>query len=1644
MRRTVTTVLTATALAASTVALPALSAADDGPVGAPTANAVAADVDLDVGEATSGTGVLPNFAAAGDNLVRLQVGAFDPLVDPPPVADGVPTITDAMLDADASVFWLVQVADADYAGAIDAILAADASIVQALPETTYVVRATPSQRAAFADADAIRWTGYYQPAWKLPIAAGGRDGIMDLEGHQRYRVYAFRQATDAEAVGQQLAAMEDVLVEEDARVVVDVVATRAELPAIAAIPQVEWIATTPVAVPLNAEARWVNDTGIRDLYDATADGRLTGAGQTAAVADSGLNYTIDLNGLAHVDFRDCDPYPTNCKSATYTQVSPGDTEAAMTDVVDNATDHRKMVAFFDLGGAGPSPRDDSAHGSHVSGSVAADANGNGTWDGHDGIAVGANFVFQSVGDPGGGLGGLPADDYQLWRQAYRPRDPGGVPESYNAADYANYLPLEDARTHNNSYGLIVDTVDEGSAMALDQFVWEHEDMVVVVSAGNSGPNPASIGSPSVAKNNLTSAASANGRQPMASIDSIASFSSHGPTGDGRLGPDLATPGQTVISTKGGTADEYHYLQGTSMSGPLLTGLATLVRQYFWDGYADGDGFAGGAANPADQHNPSAALVRAALTNGAERMRGAYSGDDGGQSALNGQWPSMGQGYGLVNLSNSLYFPGDTRNAWFHDVWRADTEAFPPSDGTTTATRTYSFDVAPGEPLDVTLAWTDAPTGLAAGTPALINDLNLVVSGPNGETYVGNNFNSRTDPTVEVAETPGTPAPADARNVVERIRVADPAPGTYTIEVSAGRIQASGPATQGGRQGFALAATGIISPAGTTFTPGPALQVDEPGAPVIDPASVRVENISADTTIVRFSTNEPTTGTVTVDGETFTDVYNADDGGAFATAYDTGTVETSDAYANRPVVSVDHEVLVFGLDPGTSVTLTLGATDLAANPAATVDHTLENTALALQPQAGDQAMLTEASPGGWRTSTQLYVGRNGGTPLMGVFGMDVPASVDVSTITGATVELTGMHVLSQLYDVEPTLTLDLLDDSVEGAWGSQLYEELEPSAQPAAVQVNPETKNLEGGQQVHAFTFQCNDLETLKANLDTNDFAAFRLFSEVDAATSLPSWEFGFNRRSRGPQFRPRLVLYTADSPNNAVSPCDPTTPAPTVSDVAVATTLAGDGATVHWKTDVPSNSMVVYREQGTTDWIQVGTPALTERHQVQVTGLDPGLDYEFGVRSVACNGRVGVADNGGAGWDFFYPPTPEPTYDWYHLRGGPDDQQQKSTVVASGDPDFGATLETTAAGDTDPPATQQTTPGANDQFAGNFLAAWWYGTPFAHTFDNRDVRVELYLTGGAGAGMDIQLWKDVATTGVAGNEENLIGTSQMNTAGLGPAPTLFTAEVPVDGTVTSSLMLQVIPSFLDDAAVNIHYNNSATPSRIGIPTGPPVEDPRAGLPRVGPVPPPSAEATGLDIASVPIRALANDDDRAHGTGAGCVAPENLPPVAVPDAATTDVDTPVTIDVLANDSDPDGDDLTIADASSSAAGGTVDVAPDGSELTYTPPSGYEGLDQFAYTVDDGNGGTDVANVTVTVGDPVFEVTSASPSCATWGSELTITGSGFGPTQGSNFPVLAGEELTDVVSWSDTEVVAVVPSGRESGYAGVVIDGVTSNG
>ncbi|MDH3307425.1 MAG: Ig-like domain-containing protein, partial [Acidimicrobiia bacterium] len=86
-------------------------------------------------------------------------------------------------------------------------------------------------------------------------------------------------------------------------------------------------------------------------------------------------------------------------------------------------------------------------------------------------------------------------------------------------------------------------------------------------------------------------------------------------------------------------------------------------------------------------------------------------------------------------------------------------------------------------------------------------------------------------------------------------------------------------------------------------------------------------------------------------------------------------------------------------------------------------------------------------------------------------------------------------------------------------------------------------------------------------------------------------------------------------------------------------------------------------------------------------------------------------------------------------------------------------------------------------------------------------------------------------------------------------------------------------------------------------------------------------------------------------------PANSPPAAADDSTTTAEDTTVVVPVLANDTDSDGDPLTVfAFDPSSLNGGAVSCTPSG-DCIYSPPSDFSGTDSYTYTVADGNGGSD---------------------------------------------------------------------------------------
>jgi VCBS repeat-containing protein len=148
--------------------------------------------------------------------------------------------------------------------------------------------------------------------------------------------------------------------------------------------------------------------------------------------------------------------------------------------------------------------------------------------------------------------------------------------------------------------------------------------------------------------------------------------------------------------------------------------------------------------------------------------------------------------------------------------------------------------------------------------------------------------------------------------------------------------------------------------------------------------------------------------------------------------------------------------------------------------------------------------------------------------------------------------------------------------------------------------------------------------------------------------------------------------------------------------------------------------------------------------------------------------------------------------------------------------------------------------------------------------------------------------------------------------------------------------------------------------------------------------------------------------RNNATVTVTVAPVNDAPVAEADAVATSEDTAVTYNVLGNDSDVDGDSLTVSSVTDGAHG-TVTINDDGT-VTYTPEADFSGSDSFTYTISDGQGGTDTATVTVTV-DAVNQAPVAEADSLSTGEDTAVTYKVLG-----NDTDVDGDDLT-VTSASD---------------------------
>ncbi|HWL95385.1 MAG TPA: S8 family serine peptidase [Phycisphaerae bacterium] len=414
-----------------------------------------------------------------------------------------------------------------------------------------------------------------------------------------------------------------------------------------------------------------------------------------------------------------------------------DTHCSFSDVVPFGPGHRKIVEFYDNH---PAQGTFAYHGTYT-GSVLA---------GHE--------VAESNAD--------------LRGQAYAAKM---VVQNYesnittvNLLDRLGYSQSFGAHVHSNSWGS--NNVNTYSQWCRDIDMFTHgneEDLVVVaIINGSAASIEGSILSPENAKNCLATAAAKD-----APLQNDHGSGARGPTLDGRQKPEIWISGCPTAAQNATACSSTTRQCATSWSAPVASAMAVLTRQYFMQGF-----YPSGGPTGVDAFTPSGALLKAIIINSAVDMNG-FAGYYGTH-----------EGWGRVLMGDALYFSGDARRLVVHDILHAEGLSTGEIDS-------VSVNVSGAtERLKVTLVWSDAPATVSAEF-APVNDLDLIVIDPSGNTYLGNNFSGVNSI---------TGGAADVRNNNEQVHLAAPMPGEWTIRMP-------GTAVNVGTQGYALVITGDVAP-----------------------------------------------------------------------------------------------------------------------------------------------------------------------------------------------------------------------------------------------------------------------------------------------------------------------------------------------------------------------------------------------------------------------------------------------------------------------------------------------------------------------------------------------------------------------------------------------------------------------------------------------------------------------------------------------------------------------------------------------------------------------------------------------------------------------------------------------------------------
>ncbi len=499
-------------------------------------------------------------------------------------------------------YYLIQVDGPVYSHYLNQIKELGINVVGYIPNYALLAYATEEQVALANLKPFVRWTGIFQPAYKL------QKEVIEGKGTARVTIQLFPDENTDIIAGLIQSMGFDVVEVIDHKLckTIDAIVDLKRVDEVARITGVQWIQLWSEPTFTNDNCQWVTQTGWRSTVPSDPGARrvwyagIRGAGTVLSTTDSGIY-------MSHQQYND----PANPVNA------PG--------VFPN---HRKVVAYkLYQGAAFGDVSAVSWHGTHVNCTVAGNDTTFGTST-RDGMAKEGKIYFVDIANASGGLV-VPTNLAPMYDTIYLGRGLG-----YNILQHSGSWGW------GNSSGTYL-TQDAST----DAYIYAHPDFLNLYAAGNEY-YATRIRNPGIAKNVITVGATQNGT----ASNQIASFSSRGPTQDNRIKPNLVAPGDIIYSAQGGTTNSYWSMSGTSMATPATNGSIGLIRHYLLAGF-----YPSGAANPADSIKyQSAALLRAMAMVSCDPNVGSYV------------IPSFDIGWGRIDVDSVLYFSDDTRKLIIKD------------------------------------------------------------------------------------------------------------------------------------------------------------------------------------------------------------------------------------------------------------------------------------------------------------------------------------------------------------------------------------------------------------------------------------------------------------------------------------------------------------------------------------------------------------------------------------------------------------------------------------------------------------------------------------------------------------------------------------------------------------------------------------------------------------------------------------------------------------------------------------------------------------------------------------------------------------------------------------------------------------------